>query len=144
MSFFIISYIKAIMIRWTQRWEGENWNALTLHWCSLDWSGLYFLLNGNFWAILNHLPLVRFFLAQTDMVLWHSWHNSNKIIPLTSRIIFCSHLFTCFCMGLQTSGQPDMLKWRQHLGASGLYLASKWRHTQAIKSRLISTLNWII
>jgi len=91
-------------------------------------------------AILNHLPLVRFLPAQNDMVVCHSWRKVNKIMPFSYEIIICSHLFICFC----TSDQPDTLKWRQLSGASGICLASKWRRPQAIKSRLISTLNWNI
>jgi len=49
--------------------------------------------------IIPHLPLVRFLLAQTDMVVYNSTHNFNKIMPFSSGIILCSHLFTCFCKG---------------------------------------------
>jgi len=45
----------------------------------------------------NHLPRLRFLPAQTEMVICHSWPNSNKIIAICSGIIICSHLFTCFC-----------------------------------------------
>jgi len=48
---------------------------------------------------LNHFPLVRFLLAQTDMVVCHSWRNFNNTVALSSGIIICPHLFTCFCTG---------------------------------------------
>ena len=75
----------------------RNWNALTSHGGSLDWYGLWFLLSVNFWAILNHLPLLRFLLAQNDIVVCHPGRNFNKIMTFSSGIILCSHLFTCFC-----------------------------------------------
>ena len=86
---------------WQQIWrrKGENGNALRSHWRSLDWCGLQFLLSVNFWATLNHLPVVSFLLAQTDMAVCHSWRNFNKIMPFSSGIILCSHLFMCFCTG---------------------------------------------
>ena len=94
-----------------------GWPPLWLHWkpdskagrkklkCSDVKSALSRLtwiivsLERYFWAILNHLPLIRFRLTQTDMVVDHSWHNFNKIMLLSSGIILSSHLFTCLCMG---------------------------------------------
>ena len=82
-----------------RRREGENWNALMSHQRCLDWCRLQIILSVKISAILNDLPLLGFLLAQDDMVVCHSWRNFNKIIPFSSGIILCSHLFTCFCMG---------------------------------------------
>jgi len=52
---------------------------------SLEPFQIIFLLSGSFWLILIWLR--------------HSWPNFNKIMPFSSGIIICSHLFTCFCTG---------------------------------------------
>ena len=72
-------------------------------------------------------------LAQTDML------NVSHDVHLARLLCFVLELFlanTClhaFKWVIQTSGQTF-----------GLRLASKWRRQQANKSRLISTLKWII
>jgi hypothetical protein len=65
-------------------------------------------------------------------------------MPFSSGIILCSHLFTCYCTDSTDFRSTEYADVSQYSAASSLCLASTWRRPQAIKSRLISTLNWII
>jgi len=69
--------------------------------CDITWLISSLIFSVNIWAILNHLTLVGFLLAQTDMVVCHSWRNFTNAVALCSGIILwlCSHLFTSSCMG---------------------------------------------
>jgi len=88
-------------------------------------------------AILNQLPLARFLLAQTDMVVCHSWRNFNNAVALCSGIILCSHLFTCFCMGstdFRSTGYVEVVSaFRSFRSLSGFKMAAPTSHYKSIK-----------
>jgi len=84
----------------------------------------------------NDLHIVMVLLAQTDISL-----NVSLDVNLMRSLRFVLELFlanTCLHAlkwVIQTSGQIVWFKWRQHSGASGLCLTSKWWRTQTINCR---------